>query len=748
MKKIFTLITCLLAWWSSFAQNSPERPAAKSDSASTKEKVQQLKTVNIQAKKPLIEHRADKIVVNVENNILSAGATALDLLEKAPGVIVDRHNDQIRLNAKSGLTVMIDGKPTILSGADLINYLGNIGSDQIGTFEIISNPSAKYDASGSAGIINIKMKKNRNFGTNASLSTNVSRAVIENFPSNLYRNGINLNVNHSVAKWNLYGNAMFAHKVNYNQITALRSTLANGLKSDFDQQFGRTNTGDGYSGRFGVDYKSSSRTTLGLILDANTLDASMNFLSATTINEQRGTTLNKNSLQQSSLSKSPATNLTANFNLRHDFNAEGTNLSVDVDYSGFSNKKNEDFDTKYLNSTGNIDQHVLLRNRTNAQIDVYAVKADFAHAINKLSSMEAGFKSSYVTTNNDFVAEQYQAAVWQNDSGKSNQFLYKENINALYANYTTKWKKFDFQLGLRAEHTFSDGFSVTDQKSVARNYFSLFPTLFVSQRLTESHQLRYSYGRRVDRPNYQQLNPFIFYLDAFTLEYGNPYLKPMFTDNFELGYAYKNAFSVSLNYADTRDLIVQITSQNDSTRTISLNRSNIGRSENYALGLDFPFQIAKWWTSQNSIGGNFMKVSDGNLLGGIYNRDNWGYNINTAHSFQLPNQFSLEANFWLNSANLNGQEQATRSRYALNLGAQKSFLAKKLRMRLTVEDLFLTNQFAGKIVYQNLDLNVRNRSASRRVGLNVSYNFGNQQIKGLRQRKTATEDLKGRATSN
>lgn len=746
MKNIILVITCLLACGASFAQKSEKKAT---DTTKKKElEVTQLKAVSIQAKKPFVEHRADKTIINVENSIVSTGGTALDVLEKAPGVSVDRQNEQIKLNNKSGIMVMIDGKTNILSGADLTTMLSNMSSEQIGTIEIITNPSSKYDAAGNAGIINIKLKRNKNFGTNGSIATNISQGIVSGFPADLYRAGLNLNLNHRVAKWNVYGNGTFSRKSFYNQIAVTRSTLSNGLSSKFAQNFGRSNKGVGYSGKFGVDYYVSPKTTMGVMVDVNTVDASMLFLSTTYINELRGNVFNKSSLDQTSNSKSPATNLTGNFNIKHDFKKEGANLTFDMDYSGFSNKKNEDFDTKYLNSTGQLDHTLILRNQSDAQIDVYAAKTDFVWPFAKSANFEAGLKSSYVKTKNDFIAEQLENKVWKNDLGKSNQFIYKENINAAYVNLAKKWDKWELQAGLRAEQTNSSGFSETDNKEVNRNYLSLFPTLFVSQTLSKNNSITYSYGRRVDRPNYQQLNPFIFYLDPYTLDNGNPYLRPMFTDNFEIGYTYKDAFTLSINYADTRDLIVQLTKQDDATRIISLDKNNIGRSENYAANLSFPLELAKWWSMQNDVSGNWMKVTDGNLLGGNYNRTNFGYGLNTSSSFRLPNNFALEANFWLNSPNLNGQEQSTAPRYALNFGIQKSFLNKKMRVRVNMEDVFMTNQFKGKIVYQNLDLHIQNRSTSRRALINLSYRFGNEDVKSARQRKTAAEDIKGRAAGN
>ncbi|MES2417128.1 MAG: outer membrane beta-barrel family protein [Bacteroidota bacterium] len=708
----------------------------------------QLKEVSIEAKRPFIEHRVDKTLINVENSIVATGGTALEILEKAPGVSVDKQNDQIKLNNKSGVTVMIDGRPNVLSGADLTTMLSNMSSEQIGVIEIITNPSAKYDASGNAGIINIKLKRNKNFGTNGSLSSTFSQGIVSGFPADLYRAGLNLNLNHRVEKWNIFGNMAFARKANFNQIEVNRTTSANGLESKFLQNFGRANKGVGYSGKLGADYYVSAKTTIGVMVDANTVSSTLNNFSETAIDEMKGNTANSNSLVQQAGSKTPASNLTANFNIKHDFNKEGKNLTFDADYLAYYSKRDEDFDTKYLDDTRQLVDRTFLRNNTAAQLNVYAIKTDFTLPISKTIGFETGLKTSYVTTNNNFISEQLLNDVWQNNLGKSNHFIYKENINAAYLNFSKKWNKWEVQVGLRAEHTHSKGNSVTDNKEVNRNYISLFPTLFLSQNLDENNNIRYTYGRRVDRPSYQQLNPFVFYMDPYALDQGNPYLRPQFTDNFEVSYSYKDKFSLSLNYSDTRDLIVQLTEQDDVTRIVKVVRGNIGRSQNYSSGIYLPFNLAKWWNMQNNLSIYYNRFSDGNLSGGQYNASKVAYNFNTSSSFRLPLNISIELNFWLNSPRVFGLETTTAPQYALNIGAQKSLLNKKLKLRLNMDDVFLTNQWQGNIIYQNLNLHIKNSSTSRRASFNISYSFGNQNVKSARNRKTATDDIKSRAGGN
>ncbi|WP_131539180.1 outer membrane beta-barrel family protein [Pedobacter nototheniae] len=704
----------------------------------------QLNEVSVQGKRPFIEHQIDKTVLNVENSIVASGGSVLDVLEKAPGVQIDRQSDQIKLNNKSGVMIMIDGKANYLSGADVTALLGNMSSDQISTIELITNPSSKYDAAGNAGIINIKLKRNKAYGTNGTVSANLGRGIIPNAPSDLYRGALNLNLNHREGKWNIFGNGNVNRKVNFNNTFLTRTTQSDGLASLLTQNFDRQNTGVAYLGKLGADYYASEKTVFGIMVDANTVSSKLSNLSNTNINEMKNGIANSSSIVQNANSEFPTSNITANFNIKHDYNKDGKSITFDADYSGFNNKKDENFLASYLDANGTPTNNTTLKNSTDAKINVYAAKTDLTLPISKTMKIEAGLKSSYVVTKNDFISEQFVGGVWQNDSGKSNYFIYKENINAAYTNFSKEWDKWQIQIGLRAEHTNSKGNSVTDNKQVNRNYLSLFPTIFVNQKLNKDNNIRYSYSRRVDRPNYQQLNPFVFYMDPLAVDQGNPYLKPQFTDNFQVAYSYKQA-SFSLSYSDTRDMITQISKQDDATRIISVIRENLGRSQNFSANIYVPVRIFSWWNLQNSGSLFYNKFNDGNLEGAAYKASKAAFNLYTSSSFTLPKNFSFEINFWYNSPTVSGVEQTTIPQYALNAGLQKSMLNKKLKFKLNVDDIFLTNHWEGKLAYQNINMMVVNHYISRRAYFSISYAFGNQNVKSERTRNTATDDIKGRA---
>ncbi len=707
-----------------------------------------LKELSVTAKKPFIEQQIDKTVLNVENSIVASGSTALEVLEKAPGVVVDQQNESIKLKNKSGVMFMIDGKKNYLSEADLVQYLKNMSSDQIASIEIITNPSSKYDASGNSGIINIKLKKNQNYGTNGSFSSTLGTAFVPNSTGDLNRGSVNLNLNYRNKKWNLFGSTSGNRGSWYNENRLHRNVYYENTKSVFDQFSQRNGHGLGNSTKIGADYFLNKKTTIGVMADINLWDGEMVGTGNTTIASTTGAETINSSLKQIIGMEMGRTNINSNFNIKHNINDKGQELTFDIDYSNFRNTDNQNFNTSYFDQKGNTTSTLFQQSHTPKYINIVAAKIDYVLPLKNQTKLEIGAKSGYVKTDNDFGFEYLQDAQWINDAGKSNHFIYEENINAAYVNLGKNWKKWGVQGGLRAEHTHSVGNSLTMNKVVPRDYLSLFPTMFINQNINKNNSMRYSYSRRIDRPNYEQLNPFLFFLDPYTYEEGNPFLQPQFTDNFELNYTYKDSYSVGLGYSKTRDMMTQITEQNDTTRVTYAIQRNLQQFENYSMNLSFPVTVRKWWIMQNNFSLYFGKFLDENLLGGRLDAGQLAYNFYTSSTFTLPKNWSAEFNMWYNSPSLGGIFTGTKPQYAINGGIQKSIFNKKGRIKLSGNDLFMTSFWNGAVKYQNMDFTIKNRWTSRRVSLTFSYNFGNQNVKNARNRKTANDDLKNRAGGN
>ncbi len=708
----------------------------------------ELKEVVVSVKRPFIEQQVDRTVLNVENSIVGSGSTALEVLEKAPGVMIDQQNDQIKLKNKSGVLVMIDGKRSYLSNDQLTQMLRNMSSDQIASIEIITNPSSKYDAAGTSGIINIKLKKNQTFGTNGTFSTSVGNAFLPDAFGELYRGSMNLNLNNRSEKFNVYGNLGVNRNTNYNDNSLYRVVNFENTRSVFDQLSQRRTLGYYYSGKFGVDYFVSKKTTIGIMLDGGFWDGDMVGINRTDIIEIRNDITTNSSLLQNSTLAMNNQNITANFNVKHEFDGKGKELTFDMDYSGYRNDGFQNFSTDYFDANNQLTNNMLQRNTTPTFVNIYAAKVDFTLPMKNKMKLETGVKSGFVKTDNDFLFEQNIDNNWTIDRGKTNTFVYDELVNAAYMNVSKQWEKWSVQAGLRAEHTYSKGNSVTLNKVVERNYLSLFPTFFLNQNISENHAMRYSYSRRIDRPNYSQLNPFLFFLDPFTFEEGNPFLQPQFTDNLELTYTFKGEFSLSLGYSNTTDYMNDVIVQDDATRTTKQTSVNLDQFENYSANVSLPIPVQKWWMMMNQVSVYYNRFQDDNLSGGQLNVGQFAYNFYTSSTFTLPKEWAAEVNMWYNSPNVYGIVRAEKPQYAINAGLSKAFWEKKGRLKLNVSDIFLTSFFRGRVDYQNVDLDVSSRWTSRRATATFTYNFGNQNVKAARRRSTATDAEKTRVGGN
>jgi outer membrane receptor protein involved in Fe transport len=707
-----------------------------------------LDEVKVVAKKPFIEQQIDRTVVNVENSIVASGNTALEILEKAPGVVIDRQNNAIKLKNKNGVLVQIDGRKSYLSQDALMQMLSNMNSDEITSIEIITNPSSRYDASGNSGIINIKLKKNKAFGTNGTLSLSAGDAFVPNSTDDLYRGSANLTLNHRNEKVNVFGSANLSRNAFYNDNTLIRSTNFEGLKSQFDQNSKRFGNGIYSSTRLGADYFASDKTTYGIMLDANNWNGQMVSNGLTKITEIQDAVETASSLVPTSNRDMNDWNYTGNFNIKHNFNENGKEMMFDADYSGFRNYAFQSFDTRFFDGSQNQTNTLIQRNTTPTDIDIFAAKVDFTIPTESKYKFEFGAKTSFVKTDNDFRFDVENDGIWTADPGKTNHFVYTEFVNAAYFNVGKQWDKIGFQTGLRAEHTKSEGNSLTLSEVVPRSYLSLFPTAFLNQKVNDKNSLRYSYSRRIGRPNYQQLNPFLFFLDPYTFQKGNEFLKPQFTDNAELTYSYDNKISMTLGYAFTKDNMFDVIEQDDETRVTYQTNTNLEKVKNYSANLSFPISVAKWWNMHNNFNLYYTRYQDSNLSGGVLDVSQTAFNFYTGSTFTLKNDWSAEANMWFNSPQVLGIITQTKPQYAVNAGIQKSFWEKKGRLKLNISDIFLTSFFNGDIDYQNIDMTVKSRWTSRRATLNFTYNFGNQNVKGNRKRSTATEDLKQRAGGN
>lgn len=717
-------------------------PAVNFNDIGMKESATHLQGVQVTAKKPFIEQHLDKMVLNVENSISASGSTALEILEKAPGVIVDRQNDQIRIRNKSGVVVMIDGKISFMSSEALAQYLGNLPSDQIASIEIITNPSSKYDAAGNSGIINIRLKKNQIYGTNGTVSASTGTGILENSTKDLYRGNFNLNLNHRNAKWNLFGNASTGRNRWYNDNHFWRTVYFENTRTDFDQYTQRIGGGVFYYAKAGADYFLTENTTIGLQTDFNLWDGSMISKGNTAINRTSGGEIINTTLIPGSSRTMDNQNFSSNFSIRH--KVEEKEISFDLDYSGYRFVSDQVFTNNYYGHSAIPDSVTRQWVIQPTNINIYSAKLDFTLPFENKLKLDFGAKTTFVNADNNFTYKDFLEGTWQNNANRSNHFQYKENINALYTSAGYQKNKWSFQAGVRAEHTVSDGNSVTLDQRNKRSYLNIFPTGFINYNMAENHALKYSYSRRIDRPNYSNLNPFIFYLDPYFYVMGNPDLRPQFTNSNEMTYTFKGEYSATMAYADTRHMINEVIMQEAATGVNISQNQNLARLRSFSATFSVPVKINKWWTTQNNFNIFHNRYTDNDVSGNALNNSGLMAGVNTTQTLTLPKNWSAEVNYWYYSPGVYGVFIQTKPQHAFNPGIQKTFLDKKAKLKLNVNDLFLTSFFQGYVENGDVDLKISNRWNARRVSLTFTYNFGNQNVKSV-NRSSASEDEKRRA---
>ncbi|MHA4738533.1 TonB-dependent receptor [Dyadobacter sp. MSC1_007] len=702
--------------------------------------IKSLNEVTVVAKKPFIEQQIDRTVVNVENSIVSAGATALEVLERAPGVTVDQQNEQLKLRGKEGVIVQIDGKQTFLSQQELITLLRNTPSDNIEKIELITNPSAKYDAAGNSGIINIKMKRNKNYGTNGNINLGAAWAKYG-------RGNVNGTVNHRAGKVSSFISAGAFYNKGFNNNDIYRKIPYENKVTIFDQRTERINESEYYNVRAGADYFATDKTTVGVLVSGFYNDWSNPFGQTNTriLNEDLSL---QRTFRTNVFNGGKMNNISTNLNFKHQFNDKGKELTFDVDYVHYGGKKKSNLDTRYFFANGTPDEAATeaVRNNMPSDINIAMAKLDYAQPLGK-GKFETGLKSSFVTSDNDMVFET-KTDDWVLDPTRSNRFKYTENVNAAYLNYSGSIsKKIKYQLGLRGEHTHSIGNSVTLNQKRDRNYVNLFPSVFLSNQLDTNNVLNLSYSRRIDRPNYQSLNPFEFYLDPYTFQRGNPNLRPQYTNSFQLVHVYKNFLNTTIAYSRIKDMIAdelpqQIASENKTFVT----SENLDNQDNVSLTVSFPIRIAKWWNVQTNFTGVYNHYKSIYLEQQLEIKQT-SWNMYASNQFTIKNGWSAEISGWYNSKAFYGLYRAN-PMGMLNAGLQKTIMNKKGTIRLNVNDIFWTNRFNGTAVYKDIDFKVKSEWPSRQFRLTFTYNFGNQNVKGARQRTTGSDDLQKRAGGN
>ncbi len=700
-----------------------------------------LKDVVVTAKKPIIEVKADRTILNVEGTINAVGNDALELLRKSPGVMVDK-DDNISLAGKNGVQVYVDGKPSPLSGSDLANFLKSTQSSQIEAIEIITNPSAKYEAAGNAGIINIKLKKNKTFGTNGSVNLGY---VQGSYPK--YNGGLNLN--HRNKKVNVFGS------YNYNNGKYLMKM--NSDRTQFDTLFSQKNRivfeNNTHSYKAGLDYFINQKSTIGAVVNGNVAGNDFNTSGPMNFTYLPTGQLVK-ILDATNNNDMSRDNINANLNYRYSVTG-GTDLNIDADYGTFKIRSDQYQPNFYYQADGTTEISRAIYNMISpSDIHLFSFKTDYEQNF-KGGRLGFGGKIGIVNTDNDFRRFDVYTNRKVLDTLKSNRFEYNENVNALYVNYNKQLKQgIMFQVGVRAENTnlrgTSTGFKQSGSTMVPydstfkRNYTDLFPSAAVTFNKNPMNQWTISYSRRIDRPAYQDLNPFEFKLNEYTFMKGNTLLRPQYTNSIDVTNIYKYRLTTKLTFSHVNDIFAQIPDTIDKTKGF-LTKKNLATQNVAALSISYPFQY-KWYSFFASLNSNYSHYK-ADFGGGDRKVDQKVFSVTyfMQNSFNLGKGWTGElTGLYLSPSVWQGFFRTT-AMGSVDVGLQKVLFKGKANVKVAVSDIFQTMRWSGTSDFAGVASTFSGNGEMPQFKLNFSYRFGNSQVKAARQRKSAIEDEKKRA---
>lgn len=674
----------------------------------------ELTNVTVTAKRPLIEQKIDRTIVNVEAAITNAGASALEVLEKSPGVSVDRDGN-ISLKGKEGVMILLDGRPTQLAGADLAALLRNLNANQLDQIEIMTNPPAKYDAAGTSGIINLKTKKTNTVGMNGSANLAYSQG---RYPKTTEA----VNFNYRENKTNVFANLGHNYQKRFSTLSIDRNIFTNGtnrLDKIFNQEANRVNEGNSYNAKLGADFFASSKTTLGAVVNLTSRNQSANNPNTTRISNAAKDLESITNARVTNETNWNSVNTTVNFRTLLD--KKGKELTADVDLAKHTMQNNLFMVNSYRNAAGLLYAKAdTLTGDLPQRIDVYSARLDYVHPFKKEARWEAGLKTSVVRTDNNAAYDSLQNGTLVRDAARSNHFVYEETIHAAYANLSTPLsKKWTAQLGLRIENTSATGRQLTTGETFQRQYTQFFPTAYFQYKANAKNILSANLGRRVSRPGYAALNPFIRFLDRYTFSQGNPELKPSVSTNIEVSHSWKVQITTTINYTHVNDIIQEVIQQKGQE---AYNRpANVSSLQQVGLAVNASNRIGKWWLSNinlNVYNDNYKGIVSNTAI----NRQATSYVFSSTQQFKISKTLMAELNGRYRNGWLEGIMRVSPVGF-VGAGLSQQVLKNKGTIRLTARDIFWTQKIKGVTQYGNVDAVVRQVSETQVFTLSFSYSF-------------------------
>jgi len=673
-----------------------------------------LQTFEVSEKKQAVEYSLDKKIINVDKALVSTGGNAIDVMQSIPSVTVDIDGN-LSMRGNSNVTVLVDGKPSALSSSTILEQ---IPASSIETIEVISNPSSKYDPDGMTGIINIVLKKKKEKGYNGLVTLNAGTGdrYSGSVALNYSKNKINLFSNYDFRSFYMKGWSNFDRSLSFNDSTSY-------LFSDGISSRKRLS----HSFKLGSDFYLNAKNTI-------TISGTYNFGEGKSAELEKSTTLDYNELfsnyYENDDSETDERN-TLNFmlNYKKNFAKKGENITFDANYS--TNDEIEESNNSLQYYLSDLTTHngypILKNNSTNEKNTLTSLQTDYTLPFSKNGRFEAGAKSIFRIIDNDYLVLKYfdSTGIWTNDLNLSNRFIYNEQIHAAYATYANTKGSFEYSAGLRIEKAFTKSNQKTTNQEFTKDYFSLFPTLHINLKLENDNSLQASYSRRVNRPRYFMLNPFVDESEPGFRSFGNPYLTPEYIDSYELGHIkyWKNSSLNSSIFYKKINNAVQRSIFFDSLGVQNMTFDNISAGISYGLEFVASYDIAKWWKI-NTTFSYFRTVMEGTEGEQEITNSNYSWTAKLNSSISLMKNLDIQVigNYRAPMVQLQGTMEAM---YFADLAMKKDIFKKKASISLRFSDIFKTQQFNMKRNAENYSIDMLRGRDSRSVSLGFTYRFGN-----------------------
>ena len=697
-----------------------------------------LDEVVVTSKKNLYVQKIDRMVINVASSILSSGSSALEILERSPGVLVDRQNSTISLIGKSGVLVMINGKQSYMPNSSLVQMLEGMSANNVETIELITTPPANFDAEGNAGFINIVLKEQTDVGLNGSYS--IAAGV-----GNGSTTSDNINFNYRKNRLNFFGNYSFLRNSQGQRFIFDRSfTDENGVPINIYTDSDRDPIRRNHNVRTGVDYQISDKTIIGLLLWANdnkwTMDA---------MNQSRET---ENGIPSSfvellNTERNQLQHFGSNLNIKHSFKKDGF-VSIDLDYLKYTLENPTTYTNSFFDGNNNFLREELTTSDKKTPINIVVGKTDYSNRINDKIKLDVGIKGAFSNFDNDVSVGTFQGQNFVEDPDLTDVSTLKERILAGYGSLEYAISdKTSLQLGLRYEHTDSELVSEKQGKVVDRTFGELFPTAYISHKVNDTLSLNFSYSRRITRPTFNDMAPFVIFIDPTTFFAGNPAVQPAISNSLKVDFNYRSAI-LSAQFSVEDGTISRFNSQFDEeNERLIFGASNMDQTKTFSLTFGLPITITNWWKIQNNFTYLNTKVEN-TVAGSLFALEQSSFNFNSSLSFTMAKNLTSEINVNYNSPSINSflGTAILQEYYGVNIGIQKKFGEKWGTLGFKINDLFdsIKWKVITNIPEQNLNTNNSVDFSNRTFLLTYTNSFGNSKLKSARERGTGAEEEKSR----